>query len=136
MPLARSLALETKDGIDALTSSFEAFRFGKAQYISPMITMADQHLHEDEERKAIISALSPTDPALNHLEACRKHQKGTSDWLTKSEQYLKWIDAPDSVLWINGIRMYCPYCPLPSHLYLFMYIADEFIAGCGKTILW
>ena len=42
MTLARSLALETKDGIDALTSSFESFRFGKAQHVPPVVTVADQ----------------------------------------------------------------------------------------------
>ena len=42
MTLARSLTLETKDGIDALTSSFESFRSGKVQYVPPVVTVADQ----------------------------------------------------------------------------------------------
>lgn len=41
---ARSLALDTKDCLDALTSSFEAFKFGKTSDAPPWVAVADKPL--------------------------------------------------------------------------------------------
>ena len=54
------------------------------------------------------------DATNNHLKACIKHQKGTGEWFTKSEQYSKWVSTADSVLWINGIRTCCLLPIYPS----------------------
>lgn len=40
MALARSLALEIKDSIDGLTSSFETIQSGKLHYVPPVIVVA------------------------------------------------------------------------------------------------
>ncbi|MDI1486542.1 MAG: hypothetical protein OHK93_005773 [Ramalina farinacea] len=79
-----SLAIDTKSGVDALTSSFETFRL-------------------DEERRAALSKVSPVDAAISHLKARKKHQVGTGDWLLASKQYLEWVDGVASFFWINGI---------------------------------
>ena len=92
-----SLALETKDGVDALRSSFNSFRIEK-------------------QLDSALSDLSATDPTFNHSEARRKHQTGTGVWLTSSEQYLKWVSTADSFLWINGIRVYCPIAFAPVYI--------------------
>lgn len=69
-----------------------------------VLTMADKP-SEDEQRKSALSGLSPTDPTINHRQACKKHQKGTGTWFIQSERYSDWISTAGAVLWINGIRM-------------------------------
>jgi hypothetical protein len=57
----------------------------------------------DAERTKILEWLVTTDPSSNHNAAVELHEPHTSAWLTKSEEYLDWIDCNSRFLWLHGI---------------------------------
>ncbi|KAI9704034.1 MAG: hypothetical protein M1820_005655 [Bogoriella megaspora] len=97
-----SLALETKDTVDALASSLDSFRLGRT-YNLPCMHQKAYKGSEDEKRKAALSKISPTDATANHVRVRKKHHEGTGAWLLGSEKYSAWLHMRHSLLWINGI---------------------------------
>ncbi|KAI9776989.1 MAG: hypothetical protein M1839_009133 [Geoglossum umbratile] len=59
----------------------------------------------------IIQWLQYTDPSTNHNAACEKREPLTGNWLLRSDDFAKWKQEPNQLLWLHGIP------------------------GCGKTIL-
>lgn len=48
--------------------------------------------------------LSSTDPSSNHNTASQKRVPSTGHWFLNHPEFLKWQSAPNSMLWLNGIR--------------------------------
>ena len=44
----------------------------------------------------------PPDAGLDHNTACNKKHPGTGAWLTKGNDFAKWLQEPNSILWMRG----------------------------------
>jgi ankyrin repeat domain-containing protein 50 len=60
-------------------------------------------MRDREERSKILSWLRGSDPSTNYNAARKKHEKGTGDWLLRSEQFQTWQDGDGGVMWLHGI---------------------------------
>jgi DNA replication protein DnaC len=78
--------------------------------IYPVQTRTNSCLEATKNK--IIKWLAPVDPRTNQEAARKKHEEQTGRWFTEGEQFSKWLEQPNSLLWLHGIP------------------------GSGKTILW
>jgi len=62
------------------------------------------HAFAGESAKLILDWFSPVDPSKNHQLARGLHQQGTGKWFIDGPQFTKWLEKPNSALWIYGIR--------------------------------
>ena len=46
--------------------------------------------------------LKAPDALIDHHAACAKKQPGSGLWLVKSDQFLRWLNEENSILWLNG----------------------------------
>ena len=77
----------------------------------------------------VLNWLSAPDSSKNYNEAREKHEKGTSSWFLDGTWFCDLQDKA-GILWIKGIgKLYNKYLAL-------WLVLNDYIAGCGKTILW
>jgi hypothetical protein len=57
-------------------------------------------------RERIFKWLSAVNPFSSHAAARKKCQSLTGLWFVKGVQFEQWLDSPNSVFWICGIREY------------------------------
>jgi hypothetical protein len=59
---------------------------------------------EDKKRLRIVTWLSVgvPDPSKEHNIAREKHEPTTGQWLINSEALQTWINAKNSLIWVNG----------------------------------
>lgn len=56
-----------------------------------------------DDRKEFLGWLCDVDPSQLYNSACRKHEDGTSEWLTlRNERFKDWRDSQHSFLWLHG----------------------------------
>jgi hypothetical protein len=48
---------------------------------------------------------SAVDHEARHEDIRDKREDNTGSWIFETEQFKRWLDGPDSVLWCYGIRM-------------------------------
>ncbi|ETW83628.1 hypothetical protein HETIRDRAFT_415399 [Heterobasidion irregulare TC 32-1] len=60
-------------------------------------------LEDDGIRRRIRSWLKPPDPTTNFNTAIGARQVGTGDWFIHGQEFVDWMKAPGSFLWIRGI---------------------------------
>lgn len=58
----------------------------------------------DDLRQKIHRWLSPPDPSTNQNNAAKLREKETGLWLIDGVKFKDWKAAPNSLLWIHGIR--------------------------------
>lgn len=80
----------------------------------------------DDDQQAIVDWLSTTDPSINYHASCKKCQPETGRWLIDQKNFQEWQHAPNSFLWLFGIR---------EGLLPFLVVDANDAAGSGKTIL-
>ena len=77
----------------------------------------------------VLKWLSAADSSKNYNEAREKHEKDTCSWFLDGTWFCDLQDKA-GILWINGIsKLYNKYLAL-------WLVLNNYIAGCGKTILW
>ncbi|KAF2242113.1 hypothetical protein BU26DRAFT_378226, partial [Trematosphaeria pertusa] len=59
--------------------------------------------HEEEERRMILSWLSPLSYEARQQQLLDRHQAGTGSWLLEHEKFQRWRTTKGSVLWCSGI---------------------------------
>jgi hypothetical protein len=57
---------------------------------------------EYQRMKILIDA---PDPSTNYLAAKSRRDTGSGEWLLNGDLYKRWQNAPQSLLWLHGIRM-------------------------------
>jgi SpoVK/Ycf46/Vps4 family AAA+-type ATPase len=60
-------------------------------------------IRAEAKRHEIVKWLSPVDYRADQEIATKKHEDKTGEWFTKSYQYKKWTNEPNSFLWLYGI---------------------------------
>lgn len=68
------------------------------------IQIEQRMLAVGEKKQRLKAWLSSPDPSSNHNAACKLRQKGTGDWILKSDKFEEWKTTPKSFLWLYGIR--------------------------------
>ena len=56
----------------------------------------------DQKDERILAWLKSTDVSVNHQLARKKHEPTTGDWFLKSNDFLNWMKAKNSTLWLHG----------------------------------
>jgi hypothetical protein len=58
----------------------------------------------ERHRSLVLNWLSNVDFRSNYLDALRKREAGTGQWLIDQELFKSWRDGPLRALWLNGMR--------------------------------
>ncbi|KAK2053440.1 hypothetical protein LY76DRAFT_597818 [Colletotrichum caudatum] len=62
-----------------------------------------QNLLTEAQRGDVYNWLSDVDPSPIHHRACRNHEPGTCDWISRLPEWAKFLDGKIRCLWIHGI---------------------------------
>ena len=65
-----------------------------------------QRQEKVDKSREVLAWLSPIDTETNYKRACHLHQPGTGQWFLKREEFQRWAQAENSLLWLHGIRTY------------------------------
>ncbi|KFX88524.1 hypothetical protein V490_07578 [Pseudogymnoascus sp. VKM F-3557] len=80
-----------KDGVDRLNLGLDQLNLGQ------------QEQQLNEEHQAIVDWLSPTNYATQHSDFASRRQEGTGKWLLDSDEFKKWLDESNQVLFCPGM---------------------------------
>ncbi|KAK3372911.1 hypothetical protein B0T24DRAFT_501499, partial [Lasiosphaeria ovina] len=58
---------------------------------------------DQSQRKEVCEWFEYTDPSPNHNMAKRLYEKGTGNWVTRSREWIDWVEGRLRCLWLHGI---------------------------------
>ncbi|KAK7446740.1 hypothetical protein VKT23_014436 [Stygiomarasmius scandens] len=56
----------------------------------------------EKELEKIKEWLKPSDPSQNYNEHIEDQVAGTGEWFLNGEEYKKWKETPNSMMWLQG----------------------------------
>ena len=64
---------------------------------------ADTRIAIDTHRQKVLDSFGPCNPDKSHRMSLKLRHPGTGVWLTESDEFKRWLDTPNSKLWLRGI---------------------------------
>ena len=109
--------------------------------IATQISTTLQNMVLDQKDKEVLRWLTSVDTFINHDIARKKHESTTGNWFIESDLFVKWTDATNASLWIQGIpgagktilcstviehvKKVCEFAPLDQYAYFYFDFNDK-----------
>jgi hypothetical protein len=86
------------------------------------ITVIRQFVVDQTVRTNLEKWLQPASVAVSQRDAANKRHRGTGNWLFERSEFIEWIYAPSSLLWLHGI---CALFDLWTRRYLLNFAGQQ-----------